>query len=86
MASTDRDLALVMWEPIVNGLPDDWSVNVIYEHPRNANLLFVGNEIGLYVSIDRGDTWVAVSLETGRTHQIRVHMAHRHYPLVGDPV
>jgi 23S rRNA pseudouridine1911/1915/1917 synthase len=30
-------------------------------------------------------TRVAVRLETGRTHQIRVHMAHRHYPLVGDP-
>lgn len=31
-------------------------------------------------------TRIAVTLETGRTHQIRVHMAHRHYPLVGDPV
>jgi 23S rRNA pseudouridine1911/1915/1917 synthase len=31
-------------------------------------------------------TQVAVSLETGRTHQIRVHLAYRHYPLVGDPV
>jgi len=30
-------------------------------------------------------TCIAVKLETGRTHQIRVHMAHRHYPLVGDP-
>ena len=30
-------------------------------------------------------TQIAVNLETGRTHQIRVHMAHRHYPLVGDP-
>ena len=30
-------------------------------------------------------TRIAVNLETGRTHQIRVHMAHRHYPLIGDP-
>lgn len=29
---------------------------------------------------------VRLRLETGRTHQIRVHMAHIHYPLVGDPV
>lgn len=27
-----------------------------------------------------------ISLETGRTHQIRVHMAHIHCPIAGDPV
>ncbi|MGR8980968.1 MAG: 23S rRNA pseudouridine(1911/1915/1917) synthase RluD [Gammaproteobacteria bacterium] len=31
-------------------------------------------------------TLILVKLETGRTHQIRVHMAHIHYPLLGDPV
>ena len=31
-------------------------------------------------------TRITVNLETGRTHQIRVHMAYRRYPLVGDPV
>lgn len=31
-------------------------------------------------------TLVQVRLETGRTHQIRVHMAHIRHPLLGDPV
>lgn len=31
-------------------------------------------------------TYLEVQLETGRTHQIRVHMAHLHHPLLGDSV
>jgi 23S rRNA pseudouridine1911/1915/1917 synthase len=31
-------------------------------------------------------TAIQVSLESGRTHQIRVHMAHLGFPVVGDPV
>jgi len=34
----------------------------------------------------RAHTYVDVRLETGRTHQIRVHFAHRRHALVGDPV
>jgi 23S rRNA pseudouridine1911/1915/1917 synthase len=33
-----------------------------------------------------GVSYLEVSLETGRTHQIRVHMAHIGHALVGDPV
>ncbi len=34
----------------------------------------------------RAFTYINVKLETGRTHQIRVHFAHRRHALVGDPV
>ncbi|WP_295389855.1 23S rRNA pseudouridine(1911/1915/1917) synthase RluD [uncultured Thiodictyon sp.] len=33
-----------------------------------------------------GHCLLGVELDTGRTHQIRVHMAHVRHPLVGDPV
>ncbi|ORJ60248.1 RluA family pseudouridine synthase [Geothermobacter hydrogeniphilus] len=31
-------------------------------------------------------SWLELALETGRTHQIRVHMSELNLPLVGDPV
>ncbi|MBN7822027.1 23S rRNA pseudouridine(1911/1915/1917) synthase RluD [Bowmanella yangjiangensis] len=34
----------------------------------------------------RAHTHLRLKLETGRTHQIRVHMAHLHHPIVGDPL
>jgi 23S rRNA pseudouridine1911/1915/1917 synthase len=34
----------------------------------------------------RAHTALECRLETGRTHQIRVHMAHLKHPIVGDPI
>jgi 23S rRNA pseudouridine1911/1915/1917 synthase len=34
----------------------------------------------------KAHTYIRVKLDTGRTHQIRVHFAHRRHSLLGDPV
>jgi 23S rRNA pseudouridine1911/1915/1917 synthase len=34
----------------------------------------------------KSQTYISVELDSGRTHQIRVHFAYRHHALVGDPV
>ena len=44
------------WMDIAAGLPD-WSVNVLREHPLSAGLLFLGNEMGVFVSVDGGGSW-----------------------------
>ncbi len=46
------------------------------------------NAVTHYRVIDRlrGAAMVECRLETGRTHQVRVHMAHIGHPLIGDPL
>jgi photosystem II stability/assembly factor-like uncharacterized protein/uncharacterized coiled-coil protein SlyX len=48
------------WNSISSNLPEGGTVNVIREHHRNPDLLFVGTERGAYVSIDRGQKWVRI--------------------------
>ena len=62
-------------------------------HPRQRKKMAVANVGGKnavthYRVVKRFAhyTQIAVNLETGRTHQIRVHMSHKRYPLVGDPL
>ncbi len=45
------------WRAVRDGIPDGWSLNALAQHPRAANLLFAGNEIGTYFSVDAGNSW-----------------------------
>ena len=45
------------WRSLAAGLPDAGWINVVVEHPANANLLFAGTETGLFASFDRGREW-----------------------------
>lgn len=45
------------WKAIVTGIPDEHTVHVIREGLRNENLLFVGTEQSLMVSLNRGENW-----------------------------
>lgn len=65
----------------------------IGRHPKDRKKMAVEPKRGREAKttwrvIDRykGYTLVEVSLMTGRTHQIRVHLSHIGHPLAGDPV
>jgi hypothetical protein len=45
------------WVPIVGNLPPIGNVNVIREDPRNKDLLYVGTEFGLFISLNGGGEW-----------------------------
>lgn len=46
------------WHSIAGDLPPDGPVKVIREDPRNPDLLYVGTEFKLFVSLDRGKHWI----------------------------
>jgi hypothetical protein len=50
-------------------------VHVIREDPKNQNLLFVGTDVGAYVSIDRGQSWQRFMSGLGTTpvHDLLIH-------------
>ncbi len=60
----------VTWQSIAGNLPLE-SVNVIREDPKNANLLYVGTDGGLYVSFDGGKSYKA--WQTGMPRSVPVH-------------
>jgi len=63
------------WESISSNLPEGGTVNVVREHHRNHNLLFVGTERGAYVSVDKGRKWVRMkgNLPIAPVDDIAIH-------------
>lgn len=63
------------WRAITNGIPDGQAVRTITEDIRNPNVLYVGTEFGLFVSLNRGAQWMRVkaNLPTVPIAEITMH-------------
>jgi len=63
------------WTSISANLPQEGSAQVVREHPRNPNLLFVGTENGLYASTNGGGSWSRITggLPTVPVHDLMIH-------------
>jgi hypothetical protein len=63
------------WESIAGNLPAWGNIQVVREDPKNKDLLYVGTEFGLYVSLDGGKQWQRFmnNLPTARVDDILVH-------------
>ncbi len=62
------------WKSISSNLPKS-SVQVIREHPRVGNLLFIGNEVGAFYTGNGGGSWskLQYNLPTVAVHDIKIH-------------
>jgi len=62
------------WRSITNNIPLG-PVNVIREDPKNENVLYVGTDISVYVSIDGGQSWQVLSHDLPSTfvHDLIIH-------------
>lgn len=84
-----------IYEAVVIGTPknEEWTIDApIGRHPVHRKKMAVISDgkpaVTHYKVIERfnGYSLVRFKLETGRTHQIRVHMAHIGHPILGDEV
>lgn len=48
---------------------------MIREDPKNENVLYIGTDLGVYVSLNQGDSWISLcsNLPTAFVHDLVVH-------------
>jgi photosystem II stability/assembly factor-like uncharacterized protein len=63
------------WKSIVANLPAEGPIHVVRADPRNPDLLYVGSEFGLFVSLDAGASWqpLGAGLPPAPVHDLVVH-------------
>ncbi len=62
------------WTDLAAGIPTG-PINVVQEDPKNPDVLYVGTDVGVYVSSDRGASWESLStgLPSTFVHDLKVH-------------
>jgi ligand-binding sensor domain-containing protein len=62
------------WNNIGAGIPCG-PINVVHEDPQVSGLLYVGTDLGVYVSLDDGQTWevLGAGLPNTFVHDLVVH-------------
>jgi photosystem II stability/assembly factor-like uncharacterized protein len=62
------------WKAISTNLPNQ-PINVVFEDHKNPNLLFVGNDTGVFVSMTGGERWVKMNnnMPNVPVHDLLVH-------------
>ena len=71
------------WESISSNLPDS-PINVVIEDNVNEDILYIGNDHGVYISLDQGKTWEPFSngLTSAAVHDLVIQEDEQHL-LVG---
>lgn len=88
-----REMGRMYTAVVIGDVPINGTIDApIGRHPRDRKRMAVNDHgkhaVTHYECVERflGCARVSVRLETGRTHQIRVHMTHIGHALIGDPV